>query len=145
MFGWIDISAYCPQWICIITSLLNLPSTVLHTPVSVNCSGSNDNSKANLQKLISRMHKILKIYIHVVVNVPDVFVYSLKDTIILLQKYSFHLSLCAKTWKLFTQNYEKNIFFISFHRLAVAPISDIWQQICTCRYFRYLYEIMLDK
>lgn len=54
-------------------------------------------------------------------------------------------SLCAKTWKLFTQNYEKNIFFISFHRLAVAPISDIWQQICTCRYFRYLYEIMLDK
>lgn len=121
--------------------IVKLPSTVLHTPVSVNCSGSNDNSKANLRMLISRMHKILRIYIHVVVNVPDVFVYSLKDTIIFITK----ISLCAKTWKLFTQNYEKNIFFISFHRLAVAPISDIWQQICTCRYFRYLYEIMLDK
>lgn len=123
MFGWIDISAYCPQWICIITSLLNLPSTVLHTPVSVNCSGSNDNSKANLRKLISRMHKILRIYKHVVVNVPDVFVYSLKNTIIFITKIFFSFKLvCQNMETIYAKLWKKYIFYLIS---SVGSCSDL--------------------
>lgn len=62
---------------------------VLYILVFVNCSGLNDNLKVNLWKLIFRMYKIFKIYIYVVVNVLDVFVYFLKDIIIFIIKIFF--------------------------------------------------------
>lgn len=69
--------------------IVKLLSMVLYILVFVNCSGLNDNLKVNLWKLIFRMYKIFRIYIYVVVNVLDVFVYFLKDIIIFIIKIFF--------------------------------------------------------
>lgn len=69
--------------------IVKLLSMVLYILVFVNCSGLNDNLKVNLWKLIFRMYKIFRIYIYVVVNVLDVFVYFLIDIIIFIIKIFF--------------------------------------------------------